>query len=853
VRIERQGDPGSSSFQFSVTGQGLNHLDFDLVEEGGFVLTRDGMPFDFGEGLVGTSTPLILFTLTNSGSQSLTGLAISLEGVNESDFTLDQSGSATELLPGGSKTFRISFMRSGGGIRGCGIRITSDDPFEIPSLFQLRGAGVTELSIAHMADLAALSGDSLDGLGHAVAISGDTMVVGVPGEDSAANSPNGDETDNTRVDSGAAFVFVRDGDGWSQQAYLKARNSGPLDGFGMSVAISGDVIVVGSPYEDSNAAGIDGSGSDNSLSSSGAAYVFVRSGMTWSQEAYVKASNPGVGDEFGIAVSVDGDLIAVGAQKEGSSAQGVNGAEADDSASEAGAVYVFQHDGSVWGQEAYLKASNSVSSLFFGSSLALSGDRLLIGAPGEDRDGSGGSLSDSGAAYIFLRDALGWSEEVYLKSSNPEAGDEFGAAASLSGDLAVVGAPGEDSAGTDVSTVEDVGIRENSGAAYVFARGVAGWSEEALLKASNTEAGDEFGRAVAAEGDFICVGASFEDSNASGINGDGVENSAERAGAVYLYERDGSGWSHEAYLKAAAPSAGGRFGHAVALSGYDLVSGIPGESGEAGAACVFDLNNLLPAEIVVENEIGEEFVSGASNLMFNRQIVGTASEAQLITIRNDGDLPLTGVSAILVGTNAADFNLDTSSLGTSLNGGESRIVPLQFAPMREGIRQGLILVSSSDADEPLIQILVTGESETPREAYDRVVAESGLVGADAEPKAEPFADNVANLLKYAFNMDLSTADVQRMSPGGDSGLPSGLMLSEEGSTFWRLEYVRRKGSGLVYSPQKSETLAVGTYEELTGSETITDLDDQWERVRIDEATDGVTSGGLFFRVEVELP
>jgi hypothetical protein len=160
-------------------------------------------------------------------------------------------------------------------------------------------------------------------------------------EDSNATGVNGTQSDNSADASGAAYVFVRSGTTWSQQAYLKASNTGASDKFGYSVAIAGDTVVVGAYLEDSNATGVNGDGSNNSAINSGAAYVFVRSGTTWSQQAYLKASNTGANDLFGFLVAISGDTVVVGAYGEASNATGVNGTQSDNSASSAGAAYVF--------------------------------------------------------------------------------------------------------------------------------------------------------------------------------------------------------------------------------------------------------------------------------------------------------------------------------------------------------------------------------------------------------------------------------------------------------------------------------------------------------------------------------
>jgi hypothetical protein len=169
--------------------------------------------------------------------------------------------------------------------------------------------------------------------GHAVSASDDTVVIGALGEGSG---------------SGAAYVFVRNGTNWSQQGYLRASNMDARDQFGWSVALSGETVAVGAPFEDSNATGVNGNQTDNSGYESGAGYVFVREGTNWSQQAYLKASNTGgaplpneTGDYFGMAMAVSGDTVVAGSVAEASNATGVNGDQDNNLAGGAGAAYVF--------------------------------------------------------------------------------------------------------------------------------------------------------------------------------------------------------------------------------------------------------------------------------------------------------------------------------------------------------------------------------------------------------------------------------------------------------------------------------------------------------------------------------
>jgi hypothetical protein len=335
--------------------------------------------------------------------------------------------------------------------------------------------------IAQQAYLKASNTDVGSQFGISVAASGDTVVVGANQEDSSATGVNGDQADNSAFHAGAAYVFVRSGGVWSQQAYLKASNTGADDVFGESVAVSGDTVVVGARLEDSNATGVNGNQADNIPGASGAAYVFVRdAGGVWSQQAYLKASNTGANDQFGVSVAVSGDTVVVGAHREGSSATGVNGSPGLNTEGNSGAAYVFVRVGGVWSQHAYLKASNTGAQDEFGESVAVSGDTVVVGAAGERSSATGvdgnqadNSALNSGAAYVFVRDAGGvWSQQAYLKASNTGVSDHFGKSVAVSGDTVVVGATSEDSNATGVNGDQADNSTADSGAAYVFVMSV---------------------------------------------------------------------------------------------------------------------------------------------------------------------------------------------------------------------------------------------------------------------------------------------------------------------------------------------------------------------------------------------
>jgi len=492
-------------------------------------------------------------------------------------------------------------IRFGGQLTYSGLKAWDATGKTIPTHFEATAEGfavryddagarypITIDPVAQQAYLKASNTEAGDSFGWSVAVSGGTVVIGAYDEHSNATGVNGNQVDNSADDSGAAYVFVRSGSTWTQQAYLKASNTGPGDDFGYSVAVSGDTAVIGAYRESSNATGVNGNQANNSALGAGAAYVFSRSGSTWTQQAYLKASNTGKGDDFGYSVAVSGDTVVIGAHRESSNATGVGGNGADNSASDSGAAYVFSRSGSNWTQQAYLKASNTGTGDEFGSSVAVSGDTVVIGAYLEDSNATrvGGNQADnsalgSGAAYVFTRSGSTWTQQAYLKASNAEANDGYGKSVAVSEDTVVIGARGEKSKATGVGGNQANNSANFSGAAYVYTRRGSTWTQQAYLKASNTGTGDEFGYSVAVSGDTAVVGARFESSNATGVNGNQADNRLLESGAAYVFSRSAGVWTQQAYLKASNTGADDHFGSSVAVSGDTAVIGAFGEDSSA--------------------------------------------------------------------------------------------------------------------------------------------------------------------------------------------------------------------------------------------------------------------------------
>ncbi|WP_125226096.1 putative Ig domain-containing protein [Leptospira barantonii] len=471
-------------------------------------------------------------------------------------------------------------------------------------------------------------------------LSGDTLVMGMCGEDSAQTSivhspftgltSAGD--DDSANAAGAAYVFRRVGTTWALEAYLKAPNAEANDQFGCSVAISGDTIVVGAKGEDGNSAilhspftGLTPAGDDDTATNTGAVYVYRRTGTTWALEAYLKAPNidVGQGDQFGTSVSISGDRIAVGAVQERGGlgviiqapAPGFSGATDNDSAPTSGAVYIFERTGTTWAWDAYIKAPNPESSDLFGAKIQVRGDTLIAGASGEDSGsttilnslgpsltsaGDDDSLSLSGAVYVFRKTGATWAFESYLKAPNADSSDQFGVTLDLSddGNVAVVGAYNEDSAQTTISsslgpnltTAGDDDSALAAGAVYVFRRTGATWAFEAYLKSPNIEAGDNFGRSVSVYGDMIVIGATAEDSSQATVlhspavlPGPGADDdSVANSGAAYVFRKLSSGWTLQSYLKAPNSEASDAFGILVCIDGDLIAVGVQNDDDGLG-------------------------------------------------------------------------------------------------------------------------------------------------------------------------------------------------------------------------------------------------------------------------------
>ena len=406
--------------------------------------------------------------------------------------------------------------------------------------------------------LTASDREFLDYFGQSVAMDGDTAVIGA-----RLNDDNGNQT-------GSAYVFTGSPGVWTEQQKLTASDSVPGSHFGFSLAIDGDAVVIG-------AAGTDYTGLRP-----GAAYVFTRSlfGGLFTEQQKLTASDGYSNDKFGASVDVHGDTTVIGAS-------GLT------LPSHAGAAYVFTRStlGGPWTEQQKLTARGGVAGYrFFGFSVAIFGDTAVIGNYLDPNNGI-----NSGAAYVFTRNAGVWTEQQKLTPSDGVGSDFFGHSVAMDGDTAVIGAPGD-----DYGNPSDFPYGNESGAAYVFTRSAGVWTEQQKLTASDGGPIGQFGFSVAVDGDTAVIGARRDNDN-------GLDS-----GAAYVFTRFAGEWFEREKLAASDSVARDWFGHSVAVDGDTAVIGAWGEGDDdidptlpsaAGAAYVFaslGTLTLIPRRLCIQ-------------------------------------------------------------------------------------------------------------------------------------------------------------------------------------------------------------------------------------------------------------
>ncbi len=385
----------------------------------------------------------------------------------------------------------------------------------------LADCGVQEVEI-----VVGSEGFTSDDFGRSVDIDGDYAIVGTSDHDEG-------------LESGAVYFYKRTGGVWSEQQKAKGSDIGAASRFGSAVAISGNTAVVGAKSHNIGR---------------GAAYVFVRMGDTWVEQAKLVAPNEMNGDEFGRSVDIDGDTIIVGAWL-GDVTGAVNG----------GTASIFVRNGVTWTHQQTVTASDIMAFQGFGITVGVSGDTAIAGNPEDNASGN-----DSGAVYVFQRNGGVWNQVQKIKAPDASAADYFGEAAAISNDRLVVG-----SARDDQACPGDVHC--NSGSAYVYVRVGGVWQFEQLLTASDATPVAFFGYAVAIADDVVTVGAPFAPGT---------------IGAAYVFARRGGTWVEQERMGATPnPTMVSQFGFFVGTDGESAIVGAPYMSTlHTGEAYIYDLN-----------------------------------------------------------------------------------------------------------------------------------------------------------------------------------------------------------------------------------------------------------------------
>ncbi len=527
----------------AIVGTNFDDVGANSNQGSAYVFTRSGTTWTQQAQLIatgGAADDFFGYSVALSGDTAIVGAYTDDVGANT-----DQGSAYVFTRSGTTWTQQAQLTATGGAASdqfGISVALSGDTAIvgaftdDVGASFNQGSACVftrTGTTWTQQAQLIATDGAASDLFGASVALSGDTAIVGAKEDDVGAS-----------FNQGSAWVFSRIGTKWIGPDFQALAIGGAAsDEFGFSVALSGDTAIVGA-YRDDVGANAD----------QGSAYVFTRSGTTWTQQAQLIATSGAAGDQFGFSVALSGDTAIVGTPLDD---VGVN--------PDQGSAYIFTRSGTTWTQQAQLTATGGTLDDIFGAAVALAGDTAIVGA----RLDNVGANADQGSAYVFTRSGTTWTQQAQLTATGGAAGDEFGISVALSGDTAIVGA-----------YRDDVGVNADQGSAYVFTRSGTTWTQQAQLIATGGAAGDQLGVAVAHSGDTAIVGAWFDDVGAS-----------PDQGSASVFARSGTTWTQQAQLAATGGAAGDFFGYSVALSGDTAIVGARsddvGANEAQGSASIF--------------------------------------------------------------------------------------------------------------------------------------------------------------------------------------------------------------------------------------------------------------------------
>ena len=353
--------------------------------------------------------------------------------------------------------------------------------------------------------------------------------------------------------AGAAYPYVRRGNTWKAAEPVKIFpiRSGERDQFGSSVALIGDTAIIGAPGNEK---------------ATGAVFVFTynHTAQKWQQQAKLTAQDRAAGDQFGWSVAIDKNTAIIGARFD------------DDHGKSSGSAYIFVWTGENWIQQAKLTAADGAASDNFGQFVSVSEDFAIVGAPKHAHAG----LKQSGAAYIFGRNGENWAQHAKLTENKPVAKNQFGVSVSISGGVALVGAPLND------------GVANSTGAAYVFNRVGDTWLQHTKLTAKDADEQDQFGSAVSIYHNIALVGAKFDDELGN------------NAGAAYSFLREGDAWVQKKKVTIEArdmqPDIRVHLGISVSIRSKYAIAGGEVADGDIGAAYIYDVTRDLDVPYSIE-------------------------------------------------------------------------------------------------------------------------------------------------------------------------------------------------------------------------------------------------------------
>ncbi|MEO6394243.1 MAG: FG-GAP-like repeat-containing protein [Pyrinomonadaceae bacterium] len=442
---------------------------------------------------------------------------------------------------------------------------------------------VIDPTFSAAAKLLANDGAATDAFGSSVAIAGDTVVVGAPFDSVGGNNVQG-----------SAYVFVRGVNGlWSQQTKLTASDGASSDDFGRSVAISGDTVIVGAPRDD-----IGGN------TNQGSAYVYVRNGTTWTFEDKIQAGDGGQTDGFGSSVSISVDNVIVG------SSDATIGGDFG-----RGSAYIFVRNGGTWAQQQKLTPTDGAGSDHFGVSVSIGGSSAIIGSLSDDI----GSELNQGSAYVFTRSGTTWTQQQKLTADDGAAGDEFGASVDLANavDSVVIGSPSD-----------DIGGVQGRGSAYVFLRSGNTWTQQQKLTSGGGDEFDAFGVSVAMFSNTAIIGTV------------GADN---QRGSAYVFTRNGTTWTRRQRLILYDGVGGDQFGGSVALNTNTAVVGTSGDdiggNSNQGSAQVFRLGSK-PFDFDDDGKADISVFRPATGAWY--RLDSSAGQFVAVTFGQNGDIPAAG-------------------------------------------------------------------------------------------------------------------------------------------------------------------------------------------------------------------